>query len=459
MSVAAPAATTESEPPEPPQAVAGLDQTVERNASVLLDATQSFSPDGELVAYDWHITTPTGGNVDPTCDSSDCGLAHFRASELGEYAVTVTVTDDAGQEASDTLYVTVVPEGDFGVELTGPPGASGGDEVNLTTTISPGASVVENVTWYRGEQEIANRSVPELGGVSNQSALIVPGATYRAVVADQWNQTVSDTWSAPGSPGSWTPDTPSGDEYPRIEGPAVVTGAPDAKTSDGWEYQGVSYTVQSSERGEVTDSVWVVDNGEMDDFSTKDTLADLTLLPGVNVVTANLDLELEQLGTFAEKNGENTTAVFRTNTTLETETVLNQHVVVDPAPEFDYVVFNQFDDSLTVRYRISDPYNPASSVEIFVGGDIVVDRAISDIDGYNNEYINVADDYGKTSVTIQVEDGRGQTAVRTKSITLPPPPSDSPSPSADTSPGSRASTMPAEQSASAGTSPPSSKLD
>lgn len=455
----APSATSsaaQSASAEPPQAVAGLDQTVERNASVLLDATQSFSPEGELVAYDWTITSPSGASVDQTCDSTACGLAHFRAPDLGEYTVTVTVTDDEGQEASDTLYVTVVPRGDFGVELSGPTDASGGDEANLTATISPGASVVENVTWYRGDQAIGNQSVPELGGVFNHSALIVPGATYRAVVADQWNQTVSDTWNASGSAGSWTPGTPGTDEYPRIEGPAVVTGSPDMTAVDGtWEYTDVNYVVRTSEHGTVTKSLWGLDNGDSVDFNHDGTQVDVTLRPGVNTVSANLDLELEQLGEFAQNGGENATAYNRVNSTVSAETVLNRHVIVDPAPEFEYLNVYANEDSIAATGRFTDPYNPPTLMEVSVGGNIIKQKDLTGGSGAISTRVSVDGEYGETSVTVRIEDGREQTAVEATSVSLPPSPSAS---TTSDSQESQPSMMSTEKSSMAGNSPSSSKL-
>jgi hypothetical protein len=40
---------------EPPLADAGLDQTVDRGATVLLDGTGSRDPDGEIVSYQWTV--------------------------------------------------------------------------------------------------------------------------------------------------------------------------------------------------------------------------------------------------------------------------------------------------------------------------------------------------------------------------------------------------------------------
>jgi hypothetical protein len=92
---------------EPPLADAGLDQQVERNATVLLDAAGSRDADGTIRSYRWTIETPDGRTVQP--HDADAPRTSFVARRTGRYEVTVTVTDDEGQTASDTLYVDVDP--------------------------------------------------------------------------------------------------------------------------------------------------------------------------------------------------------------------------------------------------------------------------------------------------------------------------------------------------------------
>ncbi|MFD1515479.1 PKD domain-containing protein [Halomarina rubra] len=88
-----------------PLADAGLDQTVERDTTVFLDGTGSRDPDGTVVGYEWRIETPAGDVVTPR-DPTDPRTS-FLAREPGRYVVTLTVTDDAGETASDSLYVDV----------------------------------------------------------------------------------------------------------------------------------------------------------------------------------------------------------------------------------------------------------------------------------------------------------------------------------------------------------------
>ena len=93
-------------PNEPPEAEAGLDQDVERGATVLLDAGGSWDPDGEVAAVEWQIRAPNGTVFEPDC--ATCVETAFVPSRLGTYNVTVTVTDDDG--ATDSIVRTVTVE-------------------------------------------------------------------------------------------------------------------------------------------------------------------------------------------------------------------------------------------------------------------------------------------------------------------------------------------------------------
>jgi|GEM_PF-2314588 len=177
-----------------PRAEAGLDQTVERDSAVLLDATESFDPDGEIVAFDWAITAPDGSTLAPDCDVSSCRLASFRAAQLGEYAVTLTVTDDDGRERSDTMYVRTVVPGDFGVELTA--SGSRGDRT-LTARVAPGRYDVDALAWYHEGTLIEREDVPVFGGVFTLDVAPDPGDRYRTVATAESGRTVADSWVAP----------------------------------------------------------------------------------------------------------------------------------------------------------------------------------------------------------------------------------------------------------------------
>lgn len=141
---------------EPPLADAGLDQQVQQNATVLLDAAGSRDPDGTIQSYRWTIETPGGLTVRPA--DSSAPRTSFVARHPGRYEVTVTVRDDDGHTAADTLYVDVTPRGptrpaaDSGTSgpsppevppADGPSGASSrtrspGESSSAPTTVSTG---------------------------------------------------------------------------------------------------------------------------------------------------------------------------------------------------------------------------------------------------------------------------------------------------------------------------------
>ena len=87
-----------------PQARAGIDQNlIDANndgmATVTLDGSASFDPDGVIVSYAWFEGTTLLG-TQPTLPLD---LA------LGNYNFSLTVTDDSGMEATDSINITVSP--------------------------------------------------------------------------------------------------------------------------------------------------------------------------------------------------------------------------------------------------------------------------------------------------------------------------------------------------------------
>jgi len=92
-----------------PIAAAGPDRTATGGQAVILDGSGSHDPDGSLKAYRWEqISGPSVSLTGPT------GVkAQFIAPSVSAQAslsFRLTVTDDSGQTASDTVDVTVKPE-------------------------------------------------------------------------------------------------------------------------------------------------------------------------------------------------------------------------------------------------------------------------------------------------------------------------------------------------------------
>ena len=90
----------------PPTADAGDDQTVEctspAGAQVTLDASGSSDPDGEDLTFAWSV--PAGSGVTITDPTAETTTATF---PIGTTLVTLTVTDESGEEDFDDVLITV----------------------------------------------------------------------------------------------------------------------------------------------------------------------------------------------------------------------------------------------------------------------------------------------------------------------------------------------------------------
>jgi hypothetical protein len=93
---------------EPPLAVAGPDQTVYVDDTVLFDGSDSIDFNGTIVSYEWDFDdgSPPGTGPTPT---------HVYTSS-GTYTVTLIVTDGDGMQGNDTCIITVLPQ-PFGLSL------------------------------------------------------------------------------------------------------------------------------------------------------------------------------------------------------------------------------------------------------------------------------------------------------------------------------------------------------
>ncbi|HBE92732.1 MAG TPA: hypothetical protein DDW55_09460 [Gammaproteobacteria bacterium] len=84
---------------QPPVAVASADITSGKAPLlVTFNSSDSSDPDGIIVGYSWDV------NGNPIAEGSD--LQHT-FTETGAYLVTLTVTDDGGSTASDSITITV----------------------------------------------------------------------------------------------------------------------------------------------------------------------------------------------------------------------------------------------------------------------------------------------------------------------------------------------------------------
>ncbi len=129
----------------PPLADAGLDQQVEENTTVYLDAGGSTDPDGNVTGYEWSITAPNGTELTPDCES--CARTEFVPERTGQYNATVAVTDDDGATREDTLYVDVETATPPSVTVSGPDAVIAGDAQTYTADASAGGDDLSTITW------------------------------------------------------------------------------------------------------------------------------------------------------------------------------------------------------------------------------------------------------------------------------------------------------------------------
>ncbi|MFH1723863.1 MAG: PKD domain-containing protein [Elusimicrobiota bacterium] len=115
----------------PPVAEAGPDQTVLLGLPAELDGSGSSDPDGTIASYEWDF-----GDGSPAGSGQTASHVYGTA---GSFTVTLNVTDDFGDSATDTLTVTVqTPEeglADLGADIGGMSGVPTGTSNALASTI------------------------------------------------------------------------------------------------------------------------------------------------------------------------------------------------------------------------------------------------------------------------------------------------------------------------------------
>ena len=91
-----------------PVANAGEDQSYSFRQSITLDGQSSYDPDGQIVAYQWNQIS--GAHI--RLKNADQAVVSFRAPKIkrkqtGSLVFELTVTDDQGASATDTVIVNI----------------------------------------------------------------------------------------------------------------------------------------------------------------------------------------------------------------------------------------------------------------------------------------------------------------------------------------------------------------
>ncbi len=187
---------------ESPVPAAGLDQTVSAGTVVYLDAGGSFDPDGSIEGYRWEVRAPNGTTWAPACGS--CAQTSFQANQSGEYTVTVTVSDDDGTTASDTLYVTAETSEPPTVSVTAPATVQNGTTASFDATVTAGDSELDRLVWSLNGSVIARQSLSGTNAERGlRSTIDTTGprtVSVRAVDVDGTRSSDTDTLSAKSRP-------------------------------------------------------------------------------------------------------------------------------------------------------------------------------------------------------------------------------------------------------------------
>ncbi len=170
-----------------PVANAGLDQTVADadgtgSETVTLDGTASSDADGTIASYGWtEGATPLGS-----------GATLPVSLTVGGHTITLTVTDNDGATATDTVVITVQanqpPTANAGPDQT--VADTGGDGSESVTLDGSGSSdsdgTITSYVWREGATQIAT-------GVGPTASLAVGVHTVTLEVTDNGGATATDT--------------------------------------------------------------------------------------------------------------------------------------------------------------------------------------------------------------------------------------------------------------------------
>lgn len=355
-------AVAPSEPPEEgPRAEAGVDQTVPRNATVLLDGTQSWSPDGELVNYEWRVESPTNRTVEPVCETESCRLARFRAPEYGAYDVQLTVEDEVGRTQTDLMYVRTEARSPFDVTLDGSSGA-------LVANVTAGNATLANLTWIDGDGVLENRSLSGAGGTYERETPISAGEPYAVAVRAADGRVVGDTWRAPTADVSELPD------YPYIDGPIDLTGdAVYDEEHQEYVFEDVAFRVETRDWYDAEEVIWSRDGDTVsegrtyvDDF----TAGNHSLSATVHFANSDAGLDsLEHVGTGVSDS----LGVFLDD---QSDRVW---VRANPKPDIRVARFQKTGDQIKVRYDVKEPLHKVGEIRLAIDGEVQKTQSVNDV--------------------------------------------------------------------------------
>ena len=236
-----------------PVANAGVDQSINEQTPVALNAEESSDEDGSIASYAW---TQTAGK-DVTLSGDTSKFASFTAPVQlltdGPHTLTfkVEVTDNEGVSHSDTVNVVVNPVNALPVANAG---ANQGVNEKLLVTLDASASLdsdppsgidsAASIKSYRWEQVVAgDEATPVLSNAFTKVAtftaptrLLSEGEeklTFKVTVTDHENESTSDTVEIRVTPTNTHPVAEAGDSQSVHENEEVTLSAVNSSDVDG----------------------------------------------------------------------------------------------------------------------------------------------------------------------------------------------------------------------------------
>lgn len=177
---------------QPPVANAGNDQSVRLPLTLVTLSGSGSDPDGTVISYGWSkISGPTGGSL----SLLNAAVTSITSLVVGTFSYELTVTDNSGATAKDTVYITILPV------LNAAPTANAGNDQSImlpVNTVSLSGSgtdsdgTIQTYTW-------SQVSGPGTAGITSPSAantnvtgLIAGVYIFRLTVKDNSGATGSD---------------------------------------------------------------------------------------------------------------------------------------------------------------------------------------------------------------------------------------------------------------------------
>lgn len=132
---------------QPPFANAGNNQSVRLPLAIITLSGSGSDPDGTVIGYSWSkISGPSGGVLSLLTSA----VTTITSLVVGSFSYELTVTDNLGATAKDTVYITILPA------LNSAPAANAGNDqsitlpvnsVNLSGTGTDSDGTIQAYTW------------------------------------------------------------------------------------------------------------------------------------------------------------------------------------------------------------------------------------------------------------------------------------------------------------------------